>query len=693
MKTLTSLIERLATIASRTPEETRQIADVENARAKYFLFFLVFGTLTALYAPVFVEHFRAWVHFQPDVPFNPMQWRALYGNYSPCGNRPGNDENCPADPENPLLWDSYFLRVEASHLDRINLRRFKDYWIGAVIPVYTVELARQKGATELLLGSIASSYRIFLDGEFVSGSTRVRDTNPILLNVPAAKFYSGKALHIAIQIIYDVDVTMPDVLNADGGGEGFVTHANANTYRNFMAFWEKVRPFSLLLSYAVIASLFLFFWMSAKVKQEYFYMAMFALMAAFYQARKMDILVAAFSTDANVLFEYVIRFYVAAFGMFLGLAFSRTRSLFFSIGVPLALAAPFVLYLSAPNMRYELYELSRLWLTPLLFFTGAIPCFLQAYFLKLQSVEGTYLPVRARRLTLFGLGLFALSAFYFAVSRDLVASGLPMFWDGSEHFIFMVLMGSIALTEYHQQEFLVSKAPVSEYHRRPVLPERLSGAILVADLKDSEAFYRYRAIHAQAANLVTGWRNQFYDAVYKNGGIIINKKGDELVAFFDHDKSPLPLVSALKTTMEVFTISEALEAEYRRQHLLPPGATGFYFRSALILGEIRPVWEKVGNSREAYWEEAGNTTPFVEGSRLMEIERQITTTGPTTQLLVRDEIANLVLTQERRIGGWFTLRDQPYLDKHGTEYRVAIFRPKTTREAAQGETPPERKAA
>ena len=40
-----------------------------------------------------------------------------------------------------------------------------------------------------------------------------------------------------------------------------------------------------------------FFWMSSKVKQEYFYMAMFALVAAFYQARKMDILVAAFSTE------------------------------------------------------------------------------------------------------------------------------------------------------------------------------------------------------------------------------------------------------------------------------------------------------------------------------------------------------------------------------------------------------------
>ena len=697
MKTFKSVIETLASAVSRTPEETRQIADVQNARAKYFLFFLVFGTLMALYAPIFGEHFRGWVNFRPEVPISPMQWRALYGNYSACGNMPGNDENCPADPENPMLWSSYFLRLEASHLERINSRRFKDYWVGAVIPAGVMQQARVKGASELLLGTIDSSYRIFLDGEFVTGSTRVRDTNPILINVPPAKLFSGHPLYIAIQIIYDSDVTMPDILNSDGGGEGFVTHANANVYRNFMAFWEKVRPFSLLLSYAVFASLFLFFWTSSKVKQEYFYMAMFALVAAFYQARKMDILVAAFSTDTNVLLEYVIRFYVAAFGMFLGMAFSRTRSLSFSIGVPVALAAPFVLYLSAPNMRFELYEFSRMWLTPLLFLLGALPCFLQAYFLKLQSTEGTHLPIRARRLTLFGVGLFSLSAFYFAVSRDFIASGLPMFWDGSEHFIFMVLMGSIALTEYRTQEFLVSKAPVSEYHRRPILPERLEGAILMADLKDSEAFYRYRAVHSQAANLVTGWRNQFYDAVYKNGGIIVNKKGDELIAFFDRDKSPLPLVSALKTTMEVFTISEALEAEHRRQHMLPPGATGFYFRAALTFGEIRPVWENVAGNREAYWEEAGNTAPFVEASRLMEIERQVTTEVPTTQLLVRDAVADLILGQERRIGSWFTQRDKSFADKHGTEYRVAIFRPKTTREAAKqevaSETSPKRKAA
>ncbi|MBI3556857.1 MAG: hypothetical protein HY074_11390, partial [Deltaproteobacteria bacterium] len=154
MKKVKRIIEILAHATSRTSEETRQIADVRNARAKYLLFFFIFGTLTALYAPIFAEHFRAWVNFAPNVPIPPMQWRALYGSYSPCGSMPGNDENCPADPENPLLWNSYFLRVDSSHLERLNKRRYKEYWLGTRIPANTLASARRQGATELLLGTI-----------------------------------------------------------------------------------------------------------------------------------------------------------------------------------------------------------------------------------------------------------------------------------------------------------------------------------------------------------------------------------------------------------------------------------------------------------------------------------------------------------------------------------------------------------
>lgn len=672
---LSALIERIAVATSRTHEETRRIADVQSAGAKFALFFVIFGTLAALYVPVFGDHFGSWLTFKPDVGLGADQWRVLYSSFPPCTNVTADDMNCPADPENPMLWESFFLRSDPKHFERVRARQLRDYWLGAVIDPDTLSRARTRNATQLLLGNIVSSYRIFIDGEFAFGSTRIRDTNPILIHLPLSKFTSGKPMYLAVQVIHDADVTLPDVLNSDAGGEGFVTNESANTYRNFMAFWEKVRPFSLLLAYAVIAGVFFFFWISSKVKQEYFYMSVFAIVGAFYQARKMDILLSSLSTDMNNFIEYVLRFYVASFGMFLGLAFSRTRRVYFSYGVPACMIAPVLLYLSVPNMRFELYQALRFWITPAFFFAGATVCFLQTLYLSINKQGGTRLPVRARRLGSFGIGLFALASFYFLQARDWLPFGVPMFWDGSEHFIFMIFMGLIALGEYKQQEFLVSKAPVSEYHRRPVLPERVSGAILVADLKDSEAFYRHRAIHSSADNPVTDWRNHFYDVVYKNNGIVINKKGDELVAFFDNEKSAAPLLNALRATEEIAIISKALESEFRRKKLMPPGATGFFFRAALTIGDIRPVWENFGGNREAYWEEAGNTTPFVEASRLMDIERQVKTDTPLTQLIVRDEMAEGVISQDRRMTSKFEIRAQVFKDKHGNEHKVAVFRP------------------
>ncbi|MBI3542638.1 MAG: hypothetical protein HY075_05120 [Deltaproteobacteria bacterium] len=635
MRWLRTGITKLACALSRTPDETRSLTEVSSARARIALFAAIAGVFAVLYAPVLGRHFALWSSFHPAVELGPGLWKAVYTNFSNCSSVPGEDQNCPADPENPMLWHSPYERDDARHFGRVSARRYRDYWIGAEIPVGTLAEARVQNANQLLLGYIVGSYRIFLDGEFVLG-TRFgqRDTNPIILNVPPAKLRGGKPLFVAIHVIYDTDVAAPDVLNAETGGEGFVTSSGANAYRNYMAFWDKARPFSLMLTYSVIAGLFFFFWISSPIKQEYFYMAMFALVAAFYQARKLDLFSTALGSQANNLIEYVIRSYVAAFGMFLGLAFSRTRRLFFTIGLPLALGLPLVLFLGFPAARYELYQFNRLWFTPAAFLAGAAPCFLQGFHLRSQVAGGSsYLPVRARRLVLFGLGLLSLAAYYFCVPRDLVASSMPMFLDGLEHFVFMMLMGSIALREYHQQEFLVSKAPVSEYHRRPVLPERITGALLVADLKDSEALYRYRAVHAQA--------------------------------------------NALKTVVEITMISQAIEADYRRMQLLPPDSGGFFFRAALTLGDIRPVWENFAGNREAYWEEAGNTTPFVEASRLMDIERQVVVDSdtPCTQLVVREELTQLILRQERRLIGMFVQRDQPYADKHGAEYRVAIFHP------------------
>ncbi|MBI3556843.1 MAG: hypothetical protein HY074_11320 [Deltaproteobacteria bacterium] len=644
---------------------------------KYLLFGSFALILTAIYAPPLAQSFLTWYRVHPDIAMPEADWRVIYASSDhPCGNIATDDPRCLANPANPKLWNSPVKRFDGEHEKRLVSRYGKDYWLGLTIPAETVTAARAVQANQFMVGHFMSSYSIWVDGVFVRNGRGIGESSPVILRFDARRMNSATPMQLAIHVNYDNDYQVPDHF-CNNLRQGFLRQVTADRFITLMSFWERARPFSLLLSYALISVLFFFLWLGAPKKQEYFYMSLFALASAAWEARWTDVLFSHFHHQMNLSIGIAVRCYLSGFALLTALAFARVRSGLLRGTLSMVLFAPIALAFAADVASLQVLRGFLLReVTPICFFLGSLVCFAQAFALARQLTSNTRVPVRVHRLSLFGTGFLVASVYYFCDGNHFFLPTERTFWRGFEFLLFMLYFGAIALKEYAEDVVLVNKTPVSEYHRRPVLPDAISGAIMVADLKSSEPFYKQRAAD-NSGNLVSMWRSHFYTSVLKHGGVIINKKGDEVIAFFDSERCPNPAAAALRAIDDIAAMSELLALEFKRQDLFPGEVNGFFFRGSLSLGSIRPVWEEMaGGNREAYWEEAGNTSPFVEASRLLDLERKVPGTHSDVSLLVlREDAAAGLVEQFPELARKFIQRNCAFADKHGHAHAVAVYSP------------------
>ena len=381
------------------------------------LYGAILSALIILFVPHFIEKFRRWDSFHVDVPLAPEAWRELEGEQQPCPTNASSTRDCAASPADRDLWNSNLSRLSAHKVHLASERRVP-YWIGVEVPAATLTKAHSLRASQLLLGWIHSSYRIWVDGHLIMSGHGERDQHPIVLTLPLDRLAQNRPLDLAVLIYRDTEQWAPDQLNLRHGGEGFVTADTAESFRDVVTFWDTVRPFSLLIAYLVIASFFSS-WLRTRAKTEFFYIALFALASAFLQARMTTIFAAAVSREAGATIDVIVRFWIAAFGMALGFSFARTRLAFFKWGVPIAAALPFVTLAIVPDshLRHQLIAALRDWATPAAYVLGAAACFLQA----LHLIHGARVRAhRALRLALFGLGLTGVASFQILQDTDLV---------------------------------------------------------------------------------------------------------------------------------------------------------------------------------------------------------------------------------------------------------------------------------
>jgi hypothetical protein len=668
---------RISRLLDRTPADRAELFGARRSVALPALFAVLTVLLIGMWFPPLVGHFARWYTLRPDIPTTKrLDWRVLYGSSpGPCPAVARGSHGCLANPDEPGAWKHSHNRfeddeAEERHEDRVVKRLWKDYWLKVAIPPELLAEARAKRVTQFLVGHFYSSYRVWIDGVFVKEGTGVLDPVPLLLPLSAENLASKRPLEIVMQIIFDNEKIPVDHFTSNYA-QGFVKASTADRYILMMSFGNRARPISLFLAYALIGALFFFLWLPARHKQEYFYMALLAIAAGAWEARYIDFIERAIDREMVANLCVVLRAYLIGFILLLSLAVARVRHDVMRILLALTLVAPVLFVFTIPTVdgKIAVRDFLQVKATTAIFAFAAFFCGLRAWALAVGSTRFGQVPARVRSLALFATGLLAAGVVnYLVESKVFYLFTHRAFLRGYEWLGLMLYLAALALREYAADEALVQDMPVSEYHRRPALPESLKGALLAIDLKSSEPLYRQRAIMS-SVDLVTAWRSQVYSAALQSQGTIVSKKGDEVLVFFDAEKNQSPSETALRVFSEVARVSDLLATEFRRQGLFPPQVDGFHFRAALSEGAIRPIWEDVAGRREAYWEEAGDTMPFVQASRLMDIERKIKETSSTTTMLVMDERSATTLAGLP--GLHFVARERVFPDKHGTEHRVA----------------------
>ena len=659
----------------RSDADRAELLSGRSSRLFYGVFGFCLVTLALVWGPPFFNSLVRWYRLEPELFLKDANLRVHYGSSpAPCPDFAKDEKDCIVNARNPLLWKTSPMRLGAEHEKRVKDRLWKDFWLGLTVPSEKLAEARKVGATQLMLSHIYSSYRIWVNGVFVKAARGANDPVPILLQLSAADLRSTEPLRLAIHVHFDEEHLPPDHF-CDNLPLGFVRPETADQYVFMMRFWECGRPLALSLSFLLLAALFFFLWAPAPTKQEYFFLALFCLAAAGWEARWVDFLQRQIAYSSAVAIGLVNRVALSGFALLLGLSFARVNHKVLRCGLAFTIILGAFVPLLAPGIHDRLAwrEALTMWVTPIMFFLGGLACLLQAHAIFHKFDGNGRLPVRAQRLVLFGLGMVFVGIYYFLDTQKVLPLSFRTLWKGFELLGFMVYFAAIALKEYAEDEILVRKAPVSEYHRRPVLPDQINGVLFVADLKSSEPFYKQRAVN-RSLDLVSMWRSQVYTAALGHGGTIINRNGDEVIIFFDQEKSPNAVAAALKACIEIERTSTLLADEFKRQGLFPAGAEGFYFRASIALGSIRPTWEEMAGHREAYWEEAGNTSPFVQAARTLEMERRIPGTATNRTILVMlEQLAITTIATLPEYARNFFVRDMSSKDKHGAEYRIAAF--------------------
>ena len=314
------------------------------------------------------------------------------------------------------------------------------------------------------------------------------------------------------------------------------------------------------------------------------------------------------------------------------------------------------------------------WIGPAMYAAGAAACLAQSTYLSVAGRSGARLPSRMRRLAFVGAAMLALAAVEWTIAHDrYYAFTLRVLFANFGQFALLVLLGVIATRDYREERALIEKTPTSVYHRRPSLPERLHGAVLVVDLKNSERLFRLGAHRGEAGSMVEACLSHLWSAAIAEGGVVLQTEGDQLRAFFDSDEHAEPAASALRAADRMSEKLQELAERFADQGFAAEGRPSIDFRGGVAIGEIAPVWQEIGNTRYASWIEVGTMNPFVESARFMELERKLEGAPQDTVVVLAEDAARRLKAFETS-GRWF-IPGCPFEGKHGRMYRVVAYLP------------------
>lgn len=638
--------------------------------AKWFSYIASVLLVASLLIDILIPEIAAWNLPAPAIVLSPGAW-TLWNEREPinCATPLAEAALCPAQSSFSKLWSSPKHRGQSS-------APTGPFWLGMHLGPEQLKPAVDIGAHHLILGWVRGSYEIWINGEKYDSGQR-SEHQPLVMPIPISWFASADGLNLAIRIAPEPGVDHPDVF-AKPFQEQITTSHAARAYLSAVAFYKIARPFTLLFLNLIFSLLFFFVWATDVQNRESFYLAFYLLVCAGLQLRLTDLYIGQFSPAFDYGLDLILRAYEGLFGLFVGLAFARTRRLVFRCLLPLGLALPwltFLLGVPPAQMRGFAFWIEQT-LMPGLIVCGSVACFFQWYTLRFklrhlsESSKG-----RRLRLLQFGFCLvaialtFRLEAFFHSVVlRELV-------WR-SCHFGLVFMMFLVVLREFREQRLSFMRSPVSKYHRRIPLPESLSGILLVIDLKSSELFSRLRIEVMQTGNGTSLYTSPLWTSLAAEGGTVLSTDGDQVKVFFDAADDSAPLLRALKGVDSLHRYLANLSFQLAGFGLMPEGHSGIAFRAGLAAGEIRPHWQILGSERTPLWLEAGRSTPFIDSARMLDLERQvenIAAGAPSTSRVMIPDHLLADFSGFEALSGTIVRRGCELIGKHGRVYRVAVY--------------------
>ncbi|MBI3555766.1 MAG: hypothetical protein HY074_05850, partial [Deltaproteobacteria bacterium] len=423
----------------------------------------------------------------------------------------------------------------------------------------------------------------------------------------------------------------------------------------------------------ILGAIFLGLWAISPERPEYFFVSLYALVTSVLSFLLVDTLIVALTPLGSARAYMTLMIFKATAAILLSLAFARVRTLLsWLVIAAAALATAGLLHFHNP-LELILFSYGQIqWIIPLAALLGSLVCMHQALYLAKSDKPRTWHPKRIKRLSLFSLsfGVTFLVA-SIAILLEPVTAKWNHYYRVSD-LLLIYVVAAIVFSEYRDRERQLAAAPGSEYHKRPVLPEQVIGAILTVDLKNSEPLYKMRAESSSDQHPVVQWRTHMNAAILRCSGTIIRNKGDEISVLFDQSKTRNPAATAMNAALEIFHASSRLEDEFRLQGLLPPGVAGLRCRISVVEGALRPIFEKYGNTLEPQWEESGSSTPLLTTARLLEMEKAVSSPEQSA-LIMTEALATASEAAFSPLAALKFTRTRTCRDKHGQRHELAVM--------------------
>lgn len=621
-------------------------------RINFVIYGFLFATLAAAFVLPATKILSDWANVGPNITISSKAWKILTSQNT-----------------NPTQAKAEIFTKGSTRIDPIEQpERYilsSHFWLGTEIAPSILNVARETGANQLVLGWIYGNYQLWIDGELMQTGSR-SDTQPIVISILPKRLKIPRPLSVVFYIENEELHHRPDNLNYLFGehiGEGFYKYETAENYRRMTAFAKYVRPVILFGLNLLFSLLFFFVWLPQKLKQEYFFLSCYTLVSAAVQLFNIDLIYSALTVDTLYRTNDMLLILEGGFGFLLGVSLSRSSKQIFR-HVSWAIFSLCLILSLVPISHQLLFVFGKYlnkYMVPTLYFAGAAICFYQLRVIHSKGINAS----KARKLQLFTFGslLFCLAA---------ISIGQAIAWHSLSfiqnvllyrfaHFSIIFMLGAIVLQDFKKQQLLIEKMPLSSYHRRPNLPESVHGFIFMIDLKNSERLFRSGSANGDAGKTVDDCLSLIWDIVDTNGGSVLFSEGDSLCAFFDRNHCVNPLITALETAG---TAAQALKGR------------NISFRASIADGAIKPIWREFSGINYPAWIETGTNNVFVEAARLMDLERSVTAGEAENTRIMLTESSWQTIKHTKNLHQW-QVHTTELIGKHDVKYNVAALELRT----------------